>query len=159
MMMFRPERASDAEIVNLHRSADCFVTASRGEAWNYGAFDAAAARRHIITTDDLGSEEFLMGTSSYRVAAKLAPAGADATLTAPSSNATAVPVRVFRTHGYTTRSLWRDPDLVMLADEMRNAFELRKRTLYGGFDLSEIYSHEAVGEFAKTCLESLCSLR
>jgi len=159
VMMFRPDRATDAELVELHRRADCFVTASRGEAWNFGAFDAMAARRHIITTDHLGSEEFLYGSSATRVVSRLAPAGADATLTAPNQNATAVPVRVFRTHGYTTRSLWREPDLLALSGAMRMVYDNRVRHLYGGFDLSDVYSYESVGELARKLLGSECSPR
>ena len=39
---------SDDDILDLHAAADCFVTASHGEAWNLPAFDAMLAGRHVI---------------------------------------------------------------------------------------------------------------
>src|SRR6185295_1274929 len=55
---------TDEGILDLHRTADCFVTASRGEAWNLPAFDAMLAGRHVIAPRGQGSDDFLEDTSA-----------------------------------------------------------------------------------------------
>lgn len=53
-----------AYVLEMHRMFDCFVTASKGEAWNLPCFDALLARRMIVAPFGLGSNDYLSGTDA-----------------------------------------------------------------------------------------------
>ena len=71
------QHLSAESLATLHRSADCFVTAARGEAWNLPAFDAMLAGRHVISQYGLGSDEFLVDTSADLIDGWESPAQVD----------------------------------------------------------------------------------
>ena len=58
--LFVPDRTLDErELVELHGSADCFVSATRGEGWGLGLFEAAVMGRHVIAPLWGGQSDFL----------------------------------------------------------------------------------------------------
>ena len=64
-------------IDELHTTGACFVSLSRGEGWNLGAFDAAAHGNPILVTGWGGHLDFLPPGYPYLVDYQLAPAAAD----------------------------------------------------------------------------------
>lgn len=72
-IMITTNRATDAVIRDVHAYKQCYVTASRGEAWNLPAFDAMLAGRHVITPIMHGSDDYLDNTSSSLVSSTRGP--------------------------------------------------------------------------------------
>src|SRR5262245_2631747 len=73
-IIFSRARISDAAIRDLHQSCNCFVTATRGEAWNLPAFDAMVTGNHIIAPAGMGSDDFLLETSAALYPGRPVPA-------------------------------------------------------------------------------------
>jgi glycosyltransferase involved in cell wall biosynthesis len=68
---------SAAEIDDLHRRGDCFLSLSRGEGWGLGAFEAAAAGNPVIVTGWGATREFLPEGYPYLVDYDLVPTTLD----------------------------------------------------------------------------------
>jgi hypothetical protein len=160
---FSNRRMSYEEILGLHRESHCFVTATRGEAWNIPAFDAMLAGRHIIAPAGLGSDDFLGETSASLYGSRLSPAFGDVRLVGPLSDVDAQKIpaghavaHYLATQGLTARSEWRDPDLIELGQRMRQAFEVTD-TLYVPFDPRDRYGRVAVGRRITQILEGALS--
>ncbi len=143
---FSSTRITEAEIQLLHASCHCFVTASRGEAWNLPAFDAMIARAHIIAPRGLGSDDFLDWTSAELYRTRRVPAGGDVRLVgtadAPPGHAVA---QFVGSQGLTVRSDWHEPDLCELSIKMRAAFLQRTMHLRVDYDPVERFGRAAVG--------------
>lgn len=121
---------------NLHRTAHCYVSPTRMEAWNLPVFDAMLAGNHIITTHGVGSDDYLSGMQT------------SATLI----GGTEVPMKI---GGRTSPwAKWWDVDIGALRTAMRAAYETRPR-LTVNYDIASRYSYEAVGQLARSYLENL----
>jgi glycosyltransferase involved in cell wall biosynthesis len=146
VIRFSNQWLSHDDMCALHQSAHCFVTASRGEAWNLPAFDAMLARSHIIAPSGLGSDDFLRETSADLYDARLAPAVGDVRLVAapdaPPGHAVA---QYWGAQGLTVRSDWRDPDLADLSLKMKAAYRQRITHLRINYDPAERFGRVAVG--------------
>lgn len=146
---FSSQRVTDEEIRALHAVADCFVTATRGEAWNLPCFEAVLAGRHVIAPERQGHEEFLVSTSAAIYLAHRTPAIVDLRISA------GMPTQAVGAQGLSSKSLWLEPDLVDLAGCMRKAFADRSRYLTIGYDLAGRFGYRAVGELALGALTTL----
>ena len=144
------KRLSDAEIQNLHRTSHCFVTASRGEAWNLPAFDAMLARRHIISPRALGSTDFLGDTTAWLYDTALVPAGGEARLVQLPDGQ--VGVRSIGTD-VTVHNDWWEPDINELGQNMYRAFTTHRAELHVDYDPAERFGRRAVGMLIKRLLE------
>jgi glycosyltransferase involved in cell wall biosynthesis len=147
----------DATMKNLHARGDCFVTAARGEAWNLPCFEALVQRKLIVSTENLGSDDYLVDTSARRVNARRAPAWN--TLSRSISAAGQVGAVVLGAQGLTARDLWLEPDLVMLGRAMRNTYGdwiTGQRETRIHYDLNGRYGYAAVAKKILTRLENLC---
>lgn len=113
----RRDPVSDDAIIDLHRQGDCFVTASRGEAWNLPAFDAYLAGNQLIVPADQGSDEYILQTNALRIGGRITPATVDVRKVRTDGNQFAIEIR--SPDGVNGKTLWRDPDLVQLAHSMR----------------------------------------
>lgn len=144
------QHVSESSIATLHREADCFVSAARGEAWNLPAFDALLAGRHVITQYGLGSDEFLVDTSADLVDGWESPAQVD--LAQAYADDGSITFKRKCAQGISARSLWLEPNLCSLADAMRAAVESRKRTIEISYNVAERFGYAAV---AKQVLDAL----
>lgn len=132
---FIPERLTDRQILGLHRSCDCFVTATFGDAWCIPAFDALAHNNHVISSDVGGMADYLDGRGDL-VSGQWTPVlGAD------------VPVRNMG----TGRELWFDVNIAEFSQCMKNAYTYN---VHGNSpDLSR-YNYENVGKKMKDLLDA-----
>jgi glycosyltransferase involved in cell wall biosynthesis len=146
VIRFSNQWLSHDDLGALHQTSHCFVTASRGEAWNLPAFDAMLARNHIIAPAGLGSDDFLAGTSAELYGSRLSPAVGDVRLVAardaPPGHAVA---QYWGAQGLTVRSDWRDPDLADLSDKMKAAYRQQMTNLRIDYDPVERFGRVAVG--------------
>jgi len=157
---FSNRRMTDEEIWTLHRECHCFVTATRGEAWNLPAFDALLARRHVIAPAGMGHGDFLRDTSASLFRGHLVPAFGDVQLVdapdAPPGHAVA---HYLATQGLTVRCDWCEPDLIEMGIHMRRAYEDHLdapdpgNTLWVTYDPRERFGRRAVGRYITQILE------
>lgn len=134
----------------LHMRSDCFVSASRGEAWNIPAFDAMMHRNHIIVPECQGTGEFLDGTSASYVTTSITPAAGECRIHYESTGE----CRAFYmgSQGLDVRSNWGDPNLIEMALMMRKAYEHRPR-LEVRYDPAARFGRAAVGKMIRDLIE------
>lgn len=143
----------DRDIAALHREADCFVTASRGEAWNLPAFDAMLAGRRVISTRGLGSDDFLQLTTATLIDSMLAPAQIDVVVRGLDPATGRFDMTTIGAQGLTAKCMWHEPDLESLADAMRETYELRNDSIQINYDVNR-FSFENVAKIARNHMES-----
>jgi glycosyltransferase involved in cell wall biosynthesis len=148
---------SDFEIQLMHRMFDCFVTASRGEAWNLPAFDAMLAGRRVITTGGLGSDDFLHETNAEMIPFTRAPANVDVRVMRGGDGA--FDFERIGAQGLSARDIWHDPNILSLANSMRGIARTRARDLEVRYSPAERYGYKAVGKMALGYLEELLNRR
>lgn len=153
---FNAEHLSEKAMCDLHRDNDCFVTASRGEAWNLPAFEAMLAGRHVIAPMRQGSDDFLGLTSANLYSNYETFAYLDA-MVVPSGEPGQAKVVVAGASGMTSRTKWLEPNLVHLARAMRDAYTKRTRTieLNANYDLASTFGYDAVAKKSLTALQEL----
>jgi glycosyltransferase involved in cell wall biosynthesis len=153
---FTTERVVDQGIEAIHRGCHCFVTATRGEAWNLPAFEAMLARRHIIAPHSMGSDDFLVDTSAWLYRSTIQPASGEVRLVeSPGAPSGALSAQYQGPPGLTVAADWREPDIAQLAILMRRAFTERVTTLDVRYDPAGRYGRKAVGAHIRTLLEGV----
>ena len=151
---FSHERISEEQIWSIHRECDCYVTATRGEAWNLPAFDAMLAGRHIIAPSEMGHDDFLGKTSAWLYWSRTVASGGEIRLSQdPKAPTGTVLARYVGTQGITVRTEWRDPEVMRLAALMRSAYDQRLSHLTVNYNPSDLFSREAVGETIRNLLK------
>lgn len=112
------DKLTEEQLIDLHATADCFVSATRGEGFGLGLFEAAISGRQIVTPMWGGQSDFLDEyTGCQAVPYQLTPcfgaerARGDGTVT------------VAIAPGVDCRQTWADPDLVTLGAAMRRVYE------------------------------------
>lgn len=141
---FNPHRMHDIHAA--HRRGQCFVTASRGEAWNLPAFDAMLHGNHVIAPLDQGSDDFLAHTSARLYGYINTPAGGEIRLAPGPDGLTRA--QYVGCQGLTVRSDWMEPDIVQLGHCMREAFDERAM-------LRSRPSHDPAGRFGRKAVGDL----
>lgn len=130
---------TESQLWELHlHSGDCFVSASRGEAWNLGAFEATLGGRFVIVPEGQGSDEYLRPPRRV-IPSRRTPATLDAV--ALEAIDEQWKMRISGASGLSAAVLWQDPDLCHLAFEMENAYHYRNE--HPAPSLSE-FAHDAV---------------
>lgn len=145
--------ASDDEMVAIRDSFDCFVSASRGEAWNLPAFEAMLHGNHVIAPFGQGSDEFLKRTSADLYNCRMTSFSGDARLEpVPDAPPGHYKARYHGAQGMTVRDDWWDPDVSQLSLCMRRAFIERVTTLRVDYEPAERFGRAAVGRLIRDLL-------
>lgn len=115
-----PRELSEYDLLALHSEHDCFVSATRGEGWGLSMFEAAIMGREVIAPAWGGQADFLEGYPFHRnVPHQLTPCFATAVIEQVEggiSNKVQIPP------GVDCKQLWADPDLRVLARQMRQVY-------------------------------------
>jgi len=106
---------SDEQIMSLHETCDCYVSAEKGAAWNIPAFEAMAKGNWVICNKWGGQNQFIDKTNG-----DLVPSETEGVY--GMGNCPYVGM-------YAGRELWKKPDLSMLGLCMRSAYHQDKRSL------------------------------
>jgi glycosyltransferase involved in cell wall biosynthesis len=153
-VIFHNQPLTDEQYTDIHRAHDCFVTATRGEAWDLPAFDAMLAGRHVIHPRGMGSDDFLsVHTTAALYGGAALPASVDVRVTERMEGG--VKLQIVGAQGLSSRSTWLEPDLCALSAMMRRVAADRRRTLTTDYDPSDRYGYPAVGKLALAILEDL----
>lgn len=143
-------RLDAAQLEALRTSCDCFVSASRGEAWNLPAFEAMLAGNHVIVPAGQGSNEFLLGTSADLCPSTQVPAvGGEVQVGSVGPDGVAS-ARYVGAHGVNVKADWHQPDIAELARLMRRAWAERRGPLQmaaGSVAVNPDSSGKAVGDY------------
>ncbi|NTW02340.1 MAG: glycosyltransferase family 4 protein, partial [Oscillochloris sp.] len=111
------------QLGSLYRSADCFVTATRGEGWGMPILEAMACGLPTIATNWSAQTEFMRDDICYPVqVSRLIPAIAKCPYYA----------------GYQ----WADPDVEHLAHQMRFVYENQEQARAVGMCAANVVSRE-----------------
>lgn len=101
----------EEQLVELHLDGDCFVSATRGEGWGLGMFEAAILGKTVIAPHYGGQIDFLADYAWYTpVGCQLTPCFAGLSRAAGPRDVDA-------------KQLWAEPDLRGLARAMRTAYQ------------------------------------
>lgn len=122
------EPLSEDELVGLHCDADCFVSATRGEGWGLGMFEAAIVGNQVICPRWGGQMDFLIGFEWFEgVPYQMTPCfGAEIRDRVVDRGGQAIQVsKVVMPPGVDCRQFWAEPDLGALARRMRDAYDNR----------------------------------
>lgn len=121
---------TECELVALHTDNDVFVSASRGEGWGLGLFEAAVSGKIVITPTDTGEAEYLFlpyddATDERPCYAGLRALGPGHTpcFAGPGPlvirDGQVVGERMSLVPGMTCHQTWGDPNVLELAGAMR----------------------------------------
>lgn len=141
---------TDAQILQLHADGDCFVTASRWEAYNLPAFDAMLAGKMVIATKHMGSDTFLFHTSARLVGSQLQPCAADVSAKVVEGG---LKFTVNKPQGIDSKALWRDPDMSAMGIHMHRVYEDRTNRLKVPPDHYRGFARQTVGREVLRYLE------
>jgi len=125
------------ELMSLHKTCNCFVAPSYGEAWCLPGFDAVAMGNVAIMTDEGGPADYIQNGEN----GLLIPWHSEPAFMEPSE----VPYPDI----WCGRETWCSPDITQLRVAMRTAFEdsvSRQRIGEAGIDTSYKYSYKKVGD-------------
>ena len=130
---------TESQILRLHSTCDCFVSASLGEAWGIPAFDAMAMGKTPICTETGGPKDFI-GDGGYLVKSRKEPC-----------------FGMLETFDelYVSNESWDSPDPIELRRCMRSAFENQKERQdkkEKGISRSYDYSYSSIGSIMKSTL-------
>lgn len=137
-----PNYLSEDELYGLHKSCDCFVTASSGEAFCLPAFDAAMFGRAPLVNRNSSMRDYIFNNNGGLVDSHLSPA---------ISQDRAMPFL------YTGKDTWYQVDVINLQKKMREAFEEvpKKKEQMAKWSQENIlpdYTYEAIAEKMKGLL-------
>lgn len=121
---------TEEQLLDLHSSADCFVTATRGEGWGLGLFEAAIMGRHVIAPLWGGQSDFLDNYEwTHAVPYQMTPCfGGENRMRVEEHGGQMVQIsKVALPPGVDCRQVWADPDLEALAETMRSVYENREQ--------------------------------
>lgn len=118
------KRLTDAELRVLHQGSHCYISATRGEAWGLGAFEAAQTGNLVVMPDFGGQVDFLRYAHHVIVPCQLTPAVADEEQLAEvriggmtvKTKGTNAPIGIDATQN------WAEPDIVEMAGILRRAY-------------------------------------
>jgi len=153
---------SEQQLLELHDQADCFVSATRCEGFGLGMFEAAIMGRYVITPIYGGHEDFLLDYEGcLEVPYQRTPCfGSEKKGDVIERDGQKLQVaRVALAPGVTCRQSWAEPDLIALADRMRELYQGSWRDVAGGIRedrlaLEARFGYSSVGRlFADFCKE------
>jgi glycosyltransferase involved in cell wall biosynthesis len=150
---------SERDYRKLHRRSDCYVSASRGEGWGLGSFEAALMGNPIIVPDFGGHLEYLQHyTNKTLIPCFKTPAIYPEMISDTRLSIGGVSVRPIARNAHEGSSgdqLWAEPDLSALMVAMREHFSRKLRKIPEAATELSRFSRGSVGIQFKKLLEAL----
>lgn len=134
------DRLSDDDLMGLHRTCDCFVSSSRGEAFCRPAAEALCFGNTPIVTDNTGMTDFINTHNGFVVNSHRTPVMVNERTLSNDFDI------------YNAYEYWYQPNIYSLIEQMRSAYNmsrkdkeamLKKQTL--GIDAVDSFSYSNIG--------------
>lgn len=145
----------EEDLLDLHIGGDCYVSATRGEGWGLGMFEAAIMGRPVVATMMGGHRDFLQHVRWERVAVMMSPCFGDeirGEITALPDGRMAQSSRVVMPPGVDAKQLWYEPASARLAKAMRAIYDedtsnqpAHAAMLHQRAELERNYGHRVIG--------------
>lgn len=152
-------RLSETDLRQLHEDSDCYVSASRGEGWGLGAFEAACVGNPVIVTEFSGFLDYLNHYKNKQyVECFPTPAVTPEVKVGKIINIGGVRIAAIAPGaptGITGDQNWAEPNLAQLKHFMRKAYEDGSKSFADQGKFVELFGYEAVGKHFKFVLESI----
>ena len=139
-VMIIPQHLTDDEIVSLHNSCDCFVSAHHAEGFGMGMAEAMLAKNSVVCTNYSGNTEFCNDKTAYLVDYKEDIVYGMAQL---------APDWALNFRGYMR---WAQIDRLDLCRKMRIAYNQNKENYEGYNFVKQNFSYESIGKQLKDIL-------
>jgi glycosyltransferase involved in cell wall biosynthesis len=139
----------DEEILRLHKTCDCFVSASYGEAWNIPGFEAMAMGKPVILNNEGGPKYYIENLKSGLLLRNVT----EEVFMPPSE----IPVDGI----WTGDESWHKPSVQHLRQLMRKIYQDEEiRCLLGnhGIDRAYDFSYNIVGNLINNTLQKLLDI-
>lgn len=134
------EHLSEKQILSLHKTCDCFVLLSHGEAWSIPAFDAMCMGNHPICSNFGGPKEFIDGNREC----------------GKKIDVIMNPCSVFQPtilNLYNGREYWAIPSESMAIEAMKDYYTNPVSNSKVGLEAGKNFSYEVVGTRMKELLD------
>lgn len=135
---------SKEEVIRLHATGDCFVSAHRGEGWGIPQTEAMLFKNPVISTGYGGIHEWLTNEQMFLVKWKIIPV-----------------FNMENAKHYEPDQHWADIDISDLREKMRFVFENRQKAYHIAQKatnfVNKTFCYETVGNMMKTRLEEIYS--
>lgn len=143
------DRLTEAELLDFHRGGRCFVSATRGEGFGLGSFEAAIMGNHVIMPMFGGQEEYMKHLwSSFGFV------GHQATPVFPGERIEGNAIKSDYLPGADCKQLWAEPNLWSLGNRMREAYrEHRGKTLEFRDVLETHFGYQTVAKQLEKALD------
>jgi glycosyltransferase involved in cell wall biosynthesis len=135
----------DHDMMRLHKTGDCFVLPSYGEAWSIPGFEAMAMGNPTILTDEGGPADYIKNFHN----GLLVPAQREPVFIRPEE----VPVLDI----WIGNEEWHSPNISKLRQYMRQVYskpDERQELGTNGIDQAYNYSYEKIGQQMKALLQA-----
>lgn len=148
---------SEEQLLAMHASHDCFVSATRGEGWGLGMFEAAIMGKAVIAPLWGGQSDFLSEYSAHEfVPHQLTPCFGSLHMRLKNGQPAIV---IDKPPGVMCKQKWADPSLEHVASLMRDvhndrmAHELNRGSADDRADLEAKFSYETIGPLLLNALQ------
>lgn len=155
---------SEEELLSLYARHHCFVSATRGEGWGLGLFEAAIMGLAVVSPLYGGQFDFLNDyTALFHVPHVNTPCFGSPRTAAQSADGTMWRQQIIdKPPGMTCRQRWAEPDLATMGLLMRKVHGLRSsgaplHSSAGGdrHDLEKMFSYATVGPILYKALQEI----
>lgn len=136
------DELSSTDIMRLHATGDCFVSAHRGEGWGYPQMEAMTQGKPIISTNFGGVHEYLSEENSWLIPYSLESV-----------------FGMGHIPWYNSSQQWAEPDYYVMGQAMLEAYYDRELTIKKGMAAKSLmrnrFSYKQVGDMMKRRLEKI----
>lgn len=154
---------TEQELLSIHRNGDCYVSATRGESWALGGFEAALMGNAVIMPNWGGQidylEDYLVGflPDVMMTPVFLGPSTIEKKEVAPGKRMVIKKTPRTQEAGINCYQMWAEPDLMQLIEELRFVKSHRMRDFDGSglHMLTKRFTYEVVATKLNKILEEI----
>lgn len=128
---------SNADIIRLHQSSDCYINAVKADSFGASAIEAALCDTMVINTKNIGSSTYFNNTNALMV---------------NSSEVATICSNSIVKNMYTMHEKWFEPSITDIKNMMRKAFSMTKdkeQELINNFN-KDIFSYRNIHKLIKS---------
>ncbi len=166
------KRVTMEMIREAHRASHCYVSTSKGEAWNLGCFEACLVGNATITPEFGGQQDYISLLNGHHptyggtmTPALAAPQAQRKTIRIGKKKKSIKALKRIEPNGIDAHQMWFQPDVAALKKLMREAYENTAHqdhttssdsaAFFDQRTLKQSFSYDVVGKLFREVLESV----